>query len=122
MRNAAQIYGKVAKETASPRELEANLLLKAAARFQAIRDAGYGTDREFDDALMFNRKLWSIFLTSVTKNDHPLPAPIRQNIANLGLFVMNRTVTLSAERSPDGLASLISINRELAAGLLGRAQ
>jgi flagellar biosynthesis activator protein FlaF len=121
MRNAAQIYGKVAKETANPRELEANLLLRAAARFQTIRDAGFGSDREFDDALMFNRKLWSIFLTSVTKDDHPLPAPIRQNIANLGLFVMNRTVMLSAERSTDGLASLISINRELAAGLLGRA-
>jgi flagellar biosynthesis activator protein FlaF len=121
MRSAAQIYGKVAKETASPRELEANLLLRAAARFQMIRDSGFGSDSEFDDALLFNRKLWSVFLTSVTQSDNPLPANVRQNIANLGLFVMNRTVALAADRRPEGLNPLILINRELAAGLLGRA-
>jgi flagellar protein FlaF len=70
---------------------------------------------------LFNRKLWSIFLTSVTQSDNPLPASVRQNIANLGLFVMNRTVALSADRRPEGLSPLILINRELAAGLLGRA-
>jgi len=121
MRSAAQVYGKVAKQTASPRELEANLLLRAAARFQAVRDSGAGDDTEFDAALLFNRKLWSIFLTSVTEASSPLPTEVRQNIANLGLFVMNRTVVLSQDRQRDGLASLILINRELAAGLLGRA-
>jgi hypothetical protein len=39
MHQAAKTYGKVAKEIAKPRELEADLLLKAAARLQAIRDA-----------------------------------------------------------------------------------
>ena len=38
MQHAAQAYGKVAKQTASPRDLEADLLLKAAARLQAISD------------------------------------------------------------------------------------
>ena len=38
MQNAAQAYGTVAKQIASPRELEADLLLKAAARLQAIHD------------------------------------------------------------------------------------
>ena len=35
MQNAAKIYGKIALQTASPRELEAGLLLKAASRLQA---------------------------------------------------------------------------------------
>ena len=39
MQNAALAYGTVAKQIANPRELEADLLLKAAARLQAIRDA-----------------------------------------------------------------------------------
>ena len=38
MRSAAQAYQTVAKQTASPRELEADLLLKAASRLQAIQD------------------------------------------------------------------------------------
>ena len=35
---AAQAYGKVAKETAGPRDLEASLLLGAASRLQSVRD------------------------------------------------------------------------------------
>jgi flagellar protein FlaF len=46
---------------------------------------------------------------------------VRQNIANLGLFVFNHTLAILADPRPETLGSLISINRELAAGLLGRA-
>ena len=120
MQSAAQAYGKVAKETSSPRELEAGLLLKAAARLQAVRDAWDQKRGDLGEALLYNRKLWSIFLTSVTRADHPLPDLVRQNVANLGLFVMNQTISLTAEPQRDKLVPLISINRELAAGLLGR--
>ena len=121
MQSAAHAYGKVAKEISSPRELEASLLLKAAARLQAVRDAWDQKGGELSDALPYNRKLWSIFLTSVTRPENPLPDLIRQNVANLGLFVMNQTISLTAEPRPEKLVSLININRELAAGLLGRA-
>jgi flagellar protein FlaF len=121
MQNAAQAYGAVAKQTANPRELEADLLLKAASRLQAVHDSWEGRKPELGDALLYNRKLWSIFLASVTSTEHPLPVGIRQNVANLGLFVMNRTVAMMSDPRRDQLGSLININRELAAGLLGRA-
>jgi len=121
MQNAAQAYGAVAKQIANPRELEADLLLKAAARLQGIHDAWDQKRRELDDALLYNRRLWSIFLTSVTSNDHQLPLAIRQNVANLGLFVMNHTLAVMREPKREQVNPLISINRELAAGLRGRA-
>jgi flagellar protein FlaF len=120
MQNAAQAYRTVAKQVVNPRELEADLLLKAASRLQAIHDAWEDKKPALDDALLYNRKLWSIFLTSVTSPDHPLPVAIRQNVANLGLFVMNQTVSMMTEPQRERLGSLININRELAAGLLGR--
>ena len=120
MQNAAQAYGSVAKQIASPRELEADLLLKAAARLQAVQDGWDNTKPGLDDALLYNRKLWTIFLTSVTSPTNPLPTEIRQNVANLGLFVMNQTLSMMSNPQPEQLNSLISINRELAAGLLGR--
>ena len=52
---------------------------------------------QIDEALLYNRKLWSIFLTSVTRADNPLPAMVRQNVANLGIFVLNQTLSLIAE-------------------------
>lgn len=117
MQSAAQAYGSIARKTASPRDLEASLLLKAASRLQAVHDNWDTRRAELDGALLFNRKLWTIFTSSVTRPDHPLPPAIRQNIANLGIFVLGRTMEIMAEPQPQKMRSLISINREIAAGL-----
>ena len=119
MREAAQAYQTAAKQTANPRDLEADLLLKAASKLQAIKDSVGGATNALNDALLYNRKLWSIFLTSATGPENPLPADVRQNVANLGLFVMKQTVAAMTDPQPEKLTSLISINRELAAGLRG---
>jgi len=114
---ATKAYGQVAQQTASPRELEVQLLLRAASRLQAVHDDWERDRAALDQALHFNRKLWTIFLTSVTNKDNPLPAEIRQNVANLGLFVMNQTLAVMGNPQRERLPSLININRELAAGL-----
>jgi flagellar protein FlaF len=123
MRSAAQTYKSVARQTSNPRELEATLLLQAAARLQSVQD---GWDDEspvptnLHDALLYNRKLWSVFLTEMTDANNPMPRDLRQNVANIGIFVMNQTVTVMQDPKPAQLGSLININREIAAGLLGR--
>ena len=121
MQSAAQTYKNVARQISSPRELEATLLLQAAARLQSVHDAWDGNKSELDDALLYNRKLWSVFLSEMTDNGNPMPKNVRQNVANIGLFVMNHTVAVMKDPRPEQLDSLISINREIAAGLLGRA-
>lgn len=121
MNQAVQAYGKIANKVATPRELEANLLLKAAAQLQALHDEWEGGKPKLDEALVFNRRLWAIFLGSVAEPDSPLPREVRQNVANLGMFVMNQTLSLMAEPKPAKLGILITINRELATGLLDRA-
>lgn len=120
MQEAAKAYGAIAKKTASPRELEADLLLNAAARLQAVCDRWEGNQAQLDAALYYNRRLWSIFVTSATSPENPLPAPVRQNVANLGIFVFNQTMAALANPKPEALGALININRQLAAGLLGR--
>jgi len=114
---AAAAYQQTAKQTASPRELEASLLSKSAAQLQRIKDDWENRSGDLDGALTYNRKLWTVFLTTVTKDENPLPIAIKQNIANLGIFVMNQTVGLLARPNPDNIDVLININQELAAGL-----
>ena len=121
MQSAAQTYRSVARKTSNLRELEANLLLQAAARLQSVHDSWDNSSTSLGDALLFNRKLWTIFLTSVTNNDNPLPAELRQNIANIGIFVINHTLNVMGNPKPERLRSLININRQLAAGLNGNA-
>ena len=126
MPSAAQTYKSVARQTSSPRELEASLLLQAAAWLQSVRDTwaddfSGAVKARLDEALLYNRKLWSVFLSEMADVNHPMPRELRQNVANIGLFVLNHTVTMMSNPRPEHLGSLININREIAAGLLGRA-
>ena len=121
MQSAAQAYKNVSRQTSSPRELEANLLLQAAARLQSVHDSWDKEKDQLDEALRYNRKLWSVFLSEATDVNNPLPREVRQNVANLGLFVMNHTVAVLNDPRPEQLGSLIKINRDIAAGLMGRA-
>jgi len=118
---ALQAYQQVARQTVPPRDLEANLLSTAAAHFQRIREDWELLASELPTALLFNRKLWTVFLTSVTDPESQLPQPVRQNIANLGVFVLSQTAELQVSPAPEKLEILIKINRELAAGLRGSA-
>lgn len=120
MTQAAQAYGAVARKVATPRETEADKLLFAAQQLATIRDAWDARMMELPAALLNNRKLWSVLLADVTSADNPLPRELRQNVANIGIFVMKQTLSVMDEPHPEKLGALININRELAAGLLGR--
>ena len=121
MQNAAQAYQNVGRQISNPRELEATLLLQAAAQLQLAHDCWDENRPQFDKALLYNRKLWAVLLSEVTDANNPMPKNVRQNVANIGLFVLNHTVTAMTDPRPAHLGSLININREIAAGLLGRA-
>jgi flagellar protein FlaF len=117
MQAAAKSYRSVARKIASPRELEANLLLDAASRLQTVADV-WELDRSgLVDALTNNRKLWMVFLLSATDETNTFPIEFRENVANLGLFIMKHTFSVMANPQRDALGPLININRTLAAGL-----
>ena len=117
MQHAASAYAKVSREALSPRELEASLLIKSAAKLQFVVDDFHNRKHELDAALTFNRKFWTVLSTSATEPDNPLPRETKQNIANLALFIFKRTFAINSETGPESLAILIKINRDLAAGL-----
>jgi flagellar protein FlaF len=118
---AAQAYARVANTTASPRDIEAKALLMAANELQAVMTNAEATFEQASEALMFNRKLWSIFLSEAQRDENPHPLDVRQNIANLGIFVLSHTAALQISPQRDHFKPLIEINRNIAAGLSGRA-
>jgi flagellar protein FlaF len=121
MHYASKAYAKTAKETLTPRELEATLLLKAAAKLQAVHDSWRDKPAGLSEAVAYNRKLWTVFIDSVTRDDSQLPAQLRQNLTRLGVFVMGETFSLMTKPKPEHVESLIRINRGIAAGLRGKA-
>ncbi|MDR3500560.1 MAG: flagellar biosynthesis regulator FlaF [Parvibaculum sp.] len=120
MQRPHEAYSQVAKSTVvDPREFDASILLKAAGRFQRIRDEwADGNRKELSAALLYNRKIWTIYATSVVEESNPLPREIRQNLANLAVFIFKHTINVEISPAPDMLDVLININRNIAAGLL----
>lgn len=114
---AAQAYQAIEKTATSPRELEAIILTKAAAKFQIIMNDWAEHKKDLKNALSYNQKLWTIFVANATDPESELPLGLRNNIANLGIFVFKRTHELRADPNKKNLEILASINRELAAGL-----
>jgi flagellar protein FlaF len=121
MSNAAQAYARTSHVTSSPREIEAHALLKAARQLQEVQTNWKGPCKDMDNALLFNRRLWSIFMSAASADENPQPLEIRQNIANIGVFVMKQTIDMQLNPDPAKLKALIDINCNLAAGLAGRA-
>src|SRR5580658_2712863 len=114
MHYASKAYATVAKEIADPRELEASLLLKAAAKLQAAHDSWRDAAPNLGEAVMYNRRLWTVFIDAVMSDENKLPIPVRQNIANIGIFVMGEIFSLMTAPKPDHLTSIIKVNRRIA--------
>jgi flagellar protein FlaF len=118
---AARAYARVATTTSSPRDIEAQALLMAANKLQAVMNDADATYTQMSEALMFNRKLWSIFLSEAQRDENPQPLDVRQNIANISIFVLSQTAALQISPQREHIKPLIDINRNIAAGLSGRA-
>lgn len=123
MQHGFNAYASAARSNQAidtPRELEASLLIKAATRLQIIADDWLSREGDLDEALTYNRKLWTLLVTSVIKEDNPLPVDIKRNILSLANFIFNHTFRVAADPAATKLAVLVNINRDVAAGLRGR--
>lgn len=115
--HASAQYRQPGQHGGSPRETEGRALLEAARRLTEIKDQS--EDRKaFLDTVRLNWRLWTIFQSEVNSPESPLPAEIKSNVVTLCNFIDKHTVEILADPDPEKLDILISINRNIAAGLL----
>ena len=112
-------YEHVGKATQSGREIEAAVLTKAAVKLKECQDNWDAPDRnaKLDVALKFNQRIWSIFQSELSREDHELPKKLRLDILRLAAFIDRRIFETMASPSPEKLKIVIDINNNLAAGL-----
>ena len=93
---------------------------KSLSLYNAINSAD-PFNEQTTQALMFNRKLWTIFLSEAMRDTNPQPLDVRQRIANISVFVLSQTAALLMSPQFYHYRPLIEINRNIAAGLSGRS-
>lgn len=98
-----------------PRKTEAWALMQAAVRMKLAQDSD-----DFDQmrtALRLNWRLWTILQSDLLEPDCPVPPELRANMLSLSNFVDRQAVAFMANPDARLLDTLISINREISAGL-----
>lgn len=114
-------YESVDKVTQSGREIEAAVLTKAAVKLKECQDCwdAPDSDSRLEEALKYNQRIWSIFQSELSREDHELPKKLRLDILRLAAFIDRRIFETMASPAPDKLNIVIDINNNLAAGLRG---
>jgi flagellar protein FlaF len=112
-------YQTVEMATLSGRDLEANLLLNSANRLSAVQQNWDATNRDsiLDESLRYNQRLWTVFQSELMDEGNTMPFEIKKNLLSLSAFIDKRTFDTMAYPDPKKLDILISINRNIAAGL-----
>lgn len=114
-----EAYRDVQKTTMSGREVEAEVLTKAALLIKDCQDNWNVEDHgeRLDSALKYNQLIWSIFQGELAKGDNPLPKKLREDLLSLSVFIDKRTFEVMAYPAPEKLNILVNINLNIAAGL-----
>ncbi len=119
--HAAGVYGSHAQQhTTNPRETEARVLLKAAQMFKELQADWDNVERDTIEAtLKYNRNVWMMFYDTAVENpEGNRPDDLRSNIVNLAHFIFKREIDIMAEPKKEKFDILITINHEIAAGLM----
>lgn len=99
----------------NPRETEAWALTEAARRMADAQRRG--AEDDFLAAVRLNWRLWTIFQAEISSDECPLPIEMRENMLSLSNFVDKTTVDIIADPQTHKASILVSINRNIAAGL-----
>lgn len=119
LNNSFSAYVKMEKMTSTPRETEAWVLTKGAAKLKKCIDnwEQKGTQRNLYQALIYNKKIWTLFQSELSKQNSPQPVGIRRNLLILCTYINKQIRSAMAEPSRAKLASIIEINMIIARGL-----
>ena len=107
---------RTAPVAGTSRQIQAWALTEAALRIKAARDGG--DTASLLAAIRLNWRLWTLFQAELLGPDCTVPEPVRSNLVSLAAFIDRQTVELLASPKPEAAEILISINRDLAMGLL----
>ncbi len=110
-------YRNTPDASADPRQIEGWALMEVAVRMKAAQRDPVDPEAVLE-AVRLNRRLWTIIQASLLEPDCAVPLETRNALLRLTKFIDIHGLKIVADPQPEKLDVLISINREIAGGLL----
>ncbi|MFY0610943.1 MAG: flagellar biosynthesis regulator FlaF [Hyphomicrobiaceae bacterium] len=79
-------------------------------------DAGEGGKMAVTEALVFARRLWTVLLEDLSRDENSLPEETRANFISIGLWVLRECEDISLRKS-NNFKGLIDVSRSIQDGL-----
>ena len=109
-------YAEVLDETPQgARQRERQAIDRSIELLRAAEEAGVQS-REAVEALLFARKLWSILIEDLAKQENALPQQLRADLISIGLWVMREAEQIRLEKS-DNFTGIIEVSQTIRDGL-----
>lgn len=122
---AAGSYGQHGGQGDTARDVEAKMLLRAARQIQDLHDTWDTQDTiRIEKTLSYNRDIWAVFYDTALKDNDNISTKraMNTNIVSLATFIFQRSLDIMTDPAREKLPVLITINREIAAGLMERPE
>jgi flagellar protein FlaF len=98
------------------RERERDAIDRAVDLLREAQNAG-ARSAEAHDALVYTRRLWTIFLDDLSSNGNDLPEALRAQLISIGIWVLKEIERIRTG-AVDSFADLIEINAIIRDGLV----
>ena len=113
-------YTQMRKASASPRQIEAELLTSIASSLEAAADPENGSYAALANAVHRNTQLWTALLVDLAAPENSLDDHLKAQLISLGAFSIRHGNKVLAKE--EGVETLVRINRSIAAGLRAAAE
>lgn len=115
--NPSQIYARNETVSVTGRIAEGRTFAKAARLLVDLRARPADTDLR-NEAIAFNRVLWTAVQADVTDKRCPLPGRLKAGLLSLSYYADRALTQLRTTRDPAPIEALIAVNRDVAGALL----
>jgi flagellar biosynthesis activator protein FlaF len=109
-------YAEVLDETPKgARERERLAITHSIELLEAAEQKGVRS-REAIEAVLFVRRLWSVFIEDLAEADNDLPQALRADLISIGLWVMREAEQIRLEKSTN-FRGIIEVSQSIRDGL-----
>ncbi len=119
--NARSAYARTQANGLTGRALEAAVLDRCVHEMTGLLQRKAVSTQDLHATLGRNRELWALFVSGIAEPTCPLPEDLKINIGQLAVFMEAQMRKAIATQDVQALEPMIFINRQLAAGLRGKA-
>lgn len=110
-------YKQTQQQGEDYRVTEAQALLRCAGLLEEAQKADVSY-MDYAAAVRHNQELWTLFQAALVEPDNPLPPHLKDTLKGLSIYIDRRTLRALADHKAELLNILITINKEIAAGLM----